>query len=189
MKIMCIEVKKLPSEIVSSTVASRKNIFELFCDSDVCWIERSIAEKDTTYKQIIPYILLKRADGLFATYQRHGTETRLHNKYSAGVGGHVDEPDNQNDAKKTLEMGMHRELSEELSNFQKDMVDLRYLGIINEVESEVGLVHIGVVYIAECKNGYVPDAASELKSMEWKSVDEIAKLDKELWTELALRLC
>ena len=28
----------------------------------------------------------------------------------------------------------------------------------------------------------------ELKNMEWKSVEEIAKFDKELWTELAFRL-
>ncbi|MEE3314821.1 MAG: hypothetical protein VZR56_11775, partial [Treponema sp.] len=125
---------------------------------------------------------------LFAIYQRHGTETRLHDKYSAGVGGHVDESDNQNDAKKTLEMGLYRDLGEELTNFQRDMVDLKYLGIINEIESEVGLVHIGLVYIAECKDGYIPKAASELKNMEWKSTDEIAKLDKELWTELAFRL-
>ena len=83
---------------------------------------------------------------------------------------------------------MYRELSEELTNFQQDMIDLKYLGIINEIESEVGLVHIGIVYIAECKEGYEPEAASELKNMEWKSVEEIAKLDKELWTELAFRL-
>lgn len=188
MKIMCIETKKLPSRITDVTIAIRENIFDLVNDSDICWIERPVAEKDSSYKQFIPYILLKREDGLFACYQRHGTEARLHNKYSAGVGGHIDEPDNQNDLQKTIETGMYRELSEELSNFEKDNITLKYLGIINEVESEVGLVHLGVVYIAECKNGYIPEAASELKNMEWKTAEEITKLDKELWTELAFRL-
>ncbi len=188
MKIMCIEKNKLPSRIVDVTVASKEDIFELIKDSNISWIERPLAEKDIKYKQFIPYVLLEREDGLFACYQRHGTETRLHEKYSAGVGGHIDEPDNQNDARKTMETGMYRELSEELSNFQKNMIDLEYLGIINEVESEVGLVHIGIVFVAKCKAGYIPTAAYELKNMEWKTKDEISKLDKELWTELAFRL-
>ncbi len=185
---MCIETKKLPEKITDKTISCTDNIFDFITDSDICWIERSIAEKDSTYKQIIPYVLLKNENGQFACYQRHGTETRLYNKYSAGVGGHIDEPDNQDNAKKTIETGMYRELSEEIANFQKDRIDLKYLGIINEIKSEVGLMHIGVVYIAECKNGYVPTAASELKNMVWKSVEEISKLDKELWTELAFRL-
>lgn len=188
MKIMCIEKSKLPSQFTDSTVAVNKDIFDFINNVDIQWIERPEAEKNTTFKQFIPYILFKRADGLFACYQRHGTEKRLHDKYSAGIGGHIDEPDNQNDARKTLETGMYRELSEELLNFSKDMIKLEYLGIINEIESEVGLVHFGIVYIAECKNGYVPEAASELKNMEWKSIEEISKLDKELWTELAFRL-
>ena len=90
--------------------------------------------------------------------------------------------------RKTVEKGMYRELSEELTNFQQDKIDLKYLGIINEVESEVGLVHLGIVYIAECKNGYIPEAASELKNMDWKTVAEIDMLEKELWTTLAFRL-
>ena len=188
MKILCIETKKLPENITKSTLSINENIFDIVASSDVVWIERPEAEKDTNYKQIIPYVLLKNENEQFAVYQRHGTEKRLHGKYSAGVGGHIDEPDNQNDLQKTIETGMYRELSEELSNFEKDNITLKYLGIINEVESEVGLVHLGVVYIAECKNGYLPKPASELKNMEWKTAEEITKLDKELWTELAFRL-
>ena len=188
MKIMCVEKKKIPERIVAKTIVRKENIFDLIGNSDICWIERSVAEKDVNYKQLIPYILLKNENSLFACYQRHGTETRLHGKYSAGVGGHIDEPDNQNDVVKTIEAGMYRELSEELNNFEKSYIDLKYCGIINEVESEVGLVHLGIVFVAECKNGYVPTAASELKNMEWKSAEEIGKLDKELWTELAFRL-
>ncbi len=188
MKILCVEIKKLPSRIFAKTIVSKENIFDLISNSDICWIERSVAEKDVKYKQLIPYILLKNENGLFACYQRHGAETRLHGKYSAGVGGHVDKSDDQNDVAKTIEVGMYRELSEELNNFEKKFIDLKYCGIINEVESEVGLVHLGIVFVAGCKEGYVPVAASELKNMEWKSAEEIAKLDKELWTELAFKL-
>ena len=112
----------------------------------------------------------------------------MEQKQDCTVNIQLDEPDNQNDVVKTIEAGMYRELSEELNNFEKSYIDLKYCGIINEVESEVGLVHLGIVFVAECKNGYVPTAASELKNMEWKSAEEIGKLDKELWTELAFRL-
>lgn len=188
MKIMCMETSKLPTRITQQTIASKESIFELIDESNISWIERDLAEKDVRYKQIIPYILLKNEKGQFVCYQRHGTETRLHNKYSAGVGGHIDEPDNKGDITKTIEAGMFRELGEELCNFQPNNVILEYLGIINEIETEVGLMHIGVVYIARCCNGYIPESGSELQGMEWKTIEEISLLDKELWTELAFRL-
>lgn len=188
MQILCVKTTKLPVEITTVTNSFTTKIDKIVNTSDIEWIERTEAETNFNYKQLIPYILLKRADGKYACYQRHGNEKRLHGKYSAGIGGHIDEPDNQSDVIKTIEVGMYRELSEELSNFKKDKVRLKFLGLINEIESEVGLVHLGIVYIAECSEGYIPEAASELKNMEWKSVDEIAEVEKELWTELAFRL-
>lgn len=134
MKIMCIKTKKLPSKITNVKVAPKEDIFDIVNNSNICWIERSLAEKVATYKQFIPYILLRNEDRLFACYQRHGAEIRLHDKYSAGIEGYVDEPDNQNNTRKTIETCMFR--GEELSNFQKDKIDLKCLRIINEVESE-----------------------------------------------------
>lgn len=83
---------------------------------------------------------------------------------------------------------MFRELDEELQNFDKAKIELKYIGIINEIESEVGLVHLGIVYLAKCNESYIPKPADELKNMEWKTVSEILSLEKELWTELAFRL-
>lgn len=188
MKILCVKTEKISKEVTSVTNSFKIDIKDFVCTSDMEWIERSEAETNFAYKQLIPYILLKRSDGKYACYQRHGTETRLHGKYSAGIGGHIDEPDNRDDLLKTIEVGMVRELSEELSNFEKEKISLKYLGIINETESEVGMVHLGVVFAAECAEDYIPDAAFELKNMEWKLPEEIEKLEKELWTELAFRL-
>lgn len=188
MKILCVKSKKLPKEITTVTNAFKIQVNSLVNDTDVEWIERAEAENNFEYKQLIPYILLKCSDGKYACYQRAGNEKRLHGKYSAGIGGHIDEADKQNNLIKTIEVGMYRELSEELTNFQQDKIDLKYLGIINEVENDVGLVHLGIVYIAECKNGYIPEAASELKNMDWKTVAEIDMLEKELWTKLAFQL-
>ena len=77
MKIMCIKIKKLPSKSTDVTVDSKEDIFDIVNNSNICWIERPLAEKDATYKQFIPYILLRNEDRLFACYQRHGTENRF----------------------------------------------------------------------------------------------------------------
>jgi predicted NUDIX family phosphoesterase len=119
---------------------------------------------------------------------RNGTEQRLHGLWSAGVGGHIDEPDRAQTLSDTIRNGMFRELSEELSDFDKDKFHLHYLGMINEIESEVGKVHLGIVFIADCAAGYEPHPAAELKNMQWKSVNDIKSSNTELWTKLAFML-
>lgn len=188
MKICCVPLEKIPERIRNSTSSFKEDYSVFIKNEDVIWVERPVAEKNFNYKQLIPYVLLQRADGKFACYQRHGTETRLHGKWSAGVGGHIDEPDKQDSLKATLETGMLRELGEELENFDRTKISLSYLGIINEIESEVGHVHLGIVYIAKCEENYEPKPASELKLMDWKTISEIQELEKELWTELAFKL-
>lgn len=188
MKICCVSVEKIPEEIKNSTSFFREDYSVFIKNEDVVWIERSTAETDFNYKQLIPYVLLQRADGKFACYQRHGTETRLHGKWSAGIGGHIDEPDKQDSLAETIETGMLRELTEELLNFEPTKISPNYLGIINETESEVGFVHLGIVYIAKCSENYEPIPADELRLMEWKTIKEIKEFQKELWTELAFKL-
>lgn len=188
MKICCVPVKKIDSKIVEKTDSYKVDYQSYIAEKDVCWIERSIAEKDNNYKQLIPYVLIKNSDGQFACYKRHGTEKRLHGLYSSGIGGHVDEPDESETLRQTLENGMFRELSEELTNFDTDKISLKYLGLINEKETEVGLVHLGIVFLAECTAGFLPRPASELSGMEWKTQTELATLKKELWSELAFKL-
>ena len=55
---------------------------------------RSIMEHDPTYKQIIPYLIFENNNTYFLM-QRQSTasETRLQNKYSLGIGGHIRQED------------------------------------------------------------------------------------------------
>ncbi len=188
MKICCVKTESIPPAIKAETGAFHIPYSGLIKSESIVWKERQEAEVDENYQQIIPYVLLKSSEGKFACYQRHGNEKRLHGKWSCGVGGHIDEGDRAASFEKTVENGMYRELGEELENFDTAKVELTYLGVINEVESEVGKVHLGLVSVATCNAGYVPIAASELKDMEWKTSVEIEKMEKELWTELAFRL-
>lgn len=187
MKICCVKSNLIPEEILNETKSFKRD-FSFIKNNEVEWIDRKDAETDFSYKQLIPYVILQKSDKTLGCYQRHGTEKRLHGLFSCGFGGHVEESDYKNDLVKTLECGMLRELSEELSNFDKDQVELKYLGLINEKESEVGLVHLGIVFMAVCKEGYTPKEASETKGLEWKSKEELCKLKTELWTKLALEL-
>lgn len=188
MKICCVKTESVPFEIKKSTGTFSVSYQDILKSDDIVWVERKDAESDKNFQQIIPYVLLRNSGGKFACYQRYGNEKRLHGKWSCGVGGHIDETDKDDSFEKIVKNGMFRELGEELKNFDASKIKLSYLGIINEIESNVGQVHLGLVFIAECRGGYIPVAADELKNMEWKSIDELNSLEKELWTELAFRL-
>jgi len=54
------------------------------------FIERPRAEEDPTYRQIIPYALVRyRGRYLLMRRTQGGGEARLHNRYTLGVGGHI----------------------------------------------------------------------------------------------------
>lgn len=187
MKICCIKTVALPKNIVDFTESFSVQA-DFLKNQNVEWLERNSAEINDEYKQLIPYVILQKDDGKIACYQRHGTETRLHGFYSCGFGGHIEECDKRQDLSATVEAGMFRELTEEISNFDRTKIELKYLGIINEVETNVGLVHLGVVYLGRCKNDFIPLESDETKGLEWKKLDELKSCKTELWTKLALKL-
>ena len=156
MKICCIKTSSVPRKIKDATDVFTVQYADFIRGNDIDWIERSEAETDKDFQQIIPYVLVKNSDGKFASYTRHGNEKRLHGKLSCGIGGHIDETDKADSFDDTLANGMCRELYEELKDFDRSKVKLSYLGIINEIESDVGEVHLGLVFLMECNDGYVP---------------------------------
>jgi predicted NUDIX family phosphoesterase len=188
MKICCVDTIKLPVEWTAGTAARAVDFFSFVSTADIRWVERSEAETNNAYKQIIPYIVTRRNTGHILCYPRHGAESRLHGFYSCGLGGHIDIDDARETFKETVAAGMIRELKEELAGFREDMVELVYRGVINETESPVGQVHLGLVYTAQCQGDYAPEASEETAGMEWKTPEEFKFLKKELWSDLALEL-
>ena len=188
MKICCVETARLPESWIGTTIAIADDFFSCLSAEDISWIERSEAETDSSYKQIIPYIVVRQSTGSILCYPRHGTESRLHGLYSCGIGGHIDRQDAHDTFQQTVIAGMMRELGEELANFREDKVELVYKGIIYEAQTPVGQVHLGLVYTACCRPGYVPQPAEELAGMEWKTPGDLKLVKKELWSDLALEL-
>jgi predicted NUDIX family phosphoesterase len=108
---------------------------------------RGQAEEDPSFKQLIPYVVL-RCGALLFHYTRggKGTETRLRALRSIGIGGHIS-ADEDAAANDPYRAGMLRELSEEV-DIQTTFRELMF-GLINDDSTPVGQVHLGVVHLLE----------------------------------------
>lgn len=106
------------------------------------FVPRAPAERDRSLKQVIPYLVLRDAGHWFLMRRtRAGADARLHDRYSIGVGGHMNPGDGD------LAGGLRREWREELSaDFTPDF---RLVGLLNDDTTDVGSVHLGAVYVAE----------------------------------------
>ncbi|HEV3146737.1 MAG TPA: phosphoesterase [Gemmataceae bacterium] len=108
---------------------------------------RGPAEEDPSFKQLIPYVVLRYSSLLFHyTRGGKGAEKRLRALRSIGIGGHIS-ADEDSAASDPYRAGMLRELSEEVeiqTTFRESM-----FGLINDDSAPVGQVHLGVVHLLE----------------------------------------
>jgi predicted NUDIX family phosphoesterase len=112
------------------------------------FLPRDRAEADPAFKQLIPYSILRHGDDVFH-YQRSawGGERRLHGQRSIGVGGHINRSDVLplwSDVTPIVEWARDRELAEEFDVASPG--EARLVGFLNDDATEVGRVHLGVVY-------------------------------------------
>jgi predicted NUDIX family phosphoesterase len=151
------------------------------------WLPRHRAETDPGHKQWIAYGILEDSVGRFASYPRKGGEARLHGLRSLGIGGHVNPVDAPApfDWLTALHQGFARELAEEYPAATVGVT--RLLGIVNEDTSQVGRVHLGLVF--HHRLDYCPaPPPGELAGLEWLLPSELASRTHETWSLLALQL-
>lgn len=119
---------------------------DILASKEAFYMDRKEAETNPNFKQIIPYSVLGYDDKFFV-YQRtkKGGESRLHDLYSLGVGGHIN-PEDTNDVIdfNGYHRAMRRELAEEVAINSNYKFDIR--GAIYDPSNEVGQVHFGVVH-------------------------------------------
>ncbi len=160
------------------------------------FVSRAAAEKDASYKQVIPYLLVSGPGRTLACYPRQGAEARLHGLWSLGVGGHVDPPDEVRRHgrflwRATLEQAARRELAEEFPGVAPPS-EWECLGVINEEETDVGTVHFGVVLRVDWDGSGNPSPTEELHGLQWVGADDLRSGREprrmEIWSELALSL-
>lgn len=106
------------------------------------FVPRAAAEVDRTLKQIIPYLILRDGERYFLMRRtKAGGDARLHDRYSIGVGGHLNPGD------RNLAGGLSREWAEEV---RADFVPtFELVGLLNDDTTDVGAVHLGAVFVAD----------------------------------------
>ncbi|MDR7554977.1 MAG: hypothetical protein QN157_05155 [Armatimonadota bacterium] len=147
---------------------------------------RGDVEDDPTYKQIIPYLLVRRGDRyMLFRRTRAGGEARLHDLYSIGVGGHVAKADVAA-AADVLAAGLRRELDEEL--VLTGAWDARLVGVLNDDDNPVGQVHFGLVHLVEVRTGDVAIRETDRLIGRLATTAEIRAVYPlmETWSQLVL---
>jgi predicted NUDIX family phosphoesterase len=140
---------------------------------------RGELETDPSWKQIIPYVVVR--DGpryLLMRRTRAGGDERLFERYSIGVGGHLNPGDGD------VEGGLRREWAEEIA---ADFVpDFTFVGLLNDDEDPVGAVHLGFVYAADTGGRVVAIREADKLSGDLCAPGEVAAVVEhmESWSRL-----
>jgi len=145
------------------------------------YFPRPAAEVDRTLKQIIPYLLLRDGELVFLMKRtRAGGDARLHDHFTIGVGGHMNPGDD------SMVGGLMREWHEELE--AAFIPEFRFLGLLNDDTVEVGMHHLGVVYVADAAGRSVAVRETHKLSGSFETVATVRDVyDRmETWSQLAL---
>ncbi|HZL90429.1 MAG TPA: phosphoesterase [Pirellulaceae bacterium] len=152
---------------------------------------RGAMEQDPSYKQLIPYVIFRHVDpaGKTRVFQytrgKGQGEARLHAKRSIGIGGHISSCDSA--CHDPYAEGMRRELAEEV--IIETPYDGRIVGLINDDETEVGRVHLGVVHLFDVSEPRVSPRETEIIDAGFSPVEELlADLSRfETWSQICLK--
>jgi predicted NUDIX family phosphoesterase len=143
-------------------------------------------EQDPSYKQLIPYCIFQFEGKIF--HYRRGTaqgEARLHSKRSIGIGGHISAEDDA--APSAYEEGMRREIAEEV--FLECNYRAECIGLINDDETEVGRVHLGVVHRFHLESPKVRPREESIMETGFAAPDDLAASlgEFETWSQICLK--
>jgi predicted NUDIX family phosphoesterase len=145
---------------------------------------RSAMEEDPRWKQVIPYPVLRDRERWFLMRRtRAGADPRLHDRFSIGVGGHVNPADGGLDG--DLSKALRREWTEELD---VDFVPaFRFVGLLNDDTTPVGAVHLGLVYEGDAAGRPVAIRETDKLTGRFAESHEVAAVAESLetWSRLA----
>ncbi len=119
---------------------------EILSSDKLEYVYRDTAEVSPWWKQLIPYCLVYSVDlEAYFVYRRgkKGSENRLHEKLSLGVGGHINPVDGEALDESTYYRGAVRELLEEIDLATNSPA---IVGFLNDDSTPVGQVHFGIVH-------------------------------------------
>jgi predicted NUDIX family phosphoesterase len=151
------------------------------------FLPRSRAEDDPSFKQLIPYVVLKYQGQVFHYTRGEGAgEKRLRALRSIGIGGHIN-PIDHAAGEHPYRAGMLREVAEEIA------LDTAYqetcIGFINDDSLPVGQVHLGIVHVFELEAPKVQRREADVTNAGFASIAELwaAKDGFETWSQFVLQ--
>lgn len=157
--------------------------FVVALERDGTYEPRDAMERDPSYKQVIPYLVLRDGPRYFLMQRTTaGGDPRLHGRYSIGVGGHLNPGDGG------LLGGLEREWYEELvADF---LPAFRLIALLNDDTTEVGAVHLGAVYVAEADGRPVAIRETDKLTGAFADPAEVAAVTDrmETWSRLVFEL-
>ncbi len=165
---------------------------EIFVPGVPRFLPRSQVEKDPSYKQLIPYVIMA-CDGKYLSYVRgkRAGEARLLNLRSIGIGGHINPIDADNSSLfaylyENYLAAVKREVAEEVSvdTSHKDCI----VALLNDESNEVGRVHLGIVHYWILDAPKVNKREQMITQMAFMTIAELQEVRDtlETWSQLCL---
>jgi predicted NUDIX family phosphoesterase len=169
---------------------TEKYLETLLDQNNTQYLPRSEMEEDPGFKQLIPYCIFQYIDDsgmphVFQYTRGNGSgESRLRAKKSVGIGGHISTLDANEDS--PYDQGMRRELEEEVEIDTGHTQAL--VGLINDDETEVGKVHLGIVHLFTVDQPNVSSRETEIADSGFRPAAEILEdLESyESWSKYCL---
>ncbi|KPK00984.1 MAG: hypothetical protein AMK71_07265 [Nitrospira bacterium SG8_35_4] len=148
------------------------------------FMERDEAEYNFSHKQVIPYVTIRYGnDYLLLKRTKKQTEKRLHDKYSLGIGGHIN-PGSPDSEDNIIMQGLYRELNEEISLHEPG--GLHFIGIINDERNSVSRVHLGLLYVLDVLSSGFEVLETELMTAQWMPKEKLSDYypSFETWSQI-----
>ena len=155
------------------------------------FMARNQAENNPSYKQLIPYVIMSYGDKYLCYTRGRGVdETRLSEKVSIGIGGHINPSDKMSLSNKNIKEvyfnALTREVSEEVILDTKH--DDKIVGLINDDSNEVGQVHLGIIHLWRLVSPNVKSREQEISQLRFMNIHELQQVKgkMETWSQLCL---
>jgi len=154
------------------------------------FIERSKAEVDPSFKQLIPYVVMRWEQKLLCYVRGKGSgEERLRSLGSVGIGGHISVADRglfTGDMRDVFRDALRREVAEEVE-VQTEFTE-KVAGLINDDSNPVGRVHLGVLMVWRLTEPKVVRRERSITSLEFLTIEELKKrrYKLETWSQIII---
>jgi predicted NUDIX family phosphoesterase len=194
-KVLCFDSKFVGGFTLKNQGRARDldNLWAHHCYNNSFFVTRRECEGNPQYKQIIPYVVIYRMNKFFS-YKRMGSEKRLFDMYSLGIGGHINPCDFGTSFSDTIRNNVYREMGEEIS---VDLSVLSHLWPNNffnfprkviYLEDKMGAVnsdHLGLLYTLHWpgEDLRIKDEGTDSK---FRTYEDLSSLTLEDWSKDAL---